>query len=529
MTHSCFTRVWSADRPGTLHPERSHPLVTPPALTGVCFSGGSTRAYAATLGHLRGLTETGLISRVGYISAVSGGAWAATPYTYYAGAAGSDAELLGPYQAPERLTVGALEALESHALGYAATRNFGRALAAAQGARGGTPDRVWSYAVGQMFLEPFGLTGRGHPGGFTLNDETAGEIYQRNPHLREATLRTTWSRSYRPYLLVHATLNWPADEPDAWPSQRVGFEYAPLGIGAAPALTLRWGTARVRVGGGFVEPFAFGGGPPRHDDPGAIVDVGPPDRILTLDDMVGASSAFSAPDRDPRSYPQADCWPVSRGDPESSPTSRQVFSDGGDLENYGLIALLRRGVRGVVVFINSLWPLTLDYDPTSWPEDLDVETPSRRRLDPCLAPLFGAPSSRFPHNRVFSEADYPGLVTGLQEAKRRGDTVMTVTTHTVQSNEWWALEGGHEVKVGWVYNDSVDRWSHRLPPAVQALVREGQGDDPTGPYARFPHYLTRGQNPGALIRLTAPQVNLLAQLSSWNVVTNRDALRRVLE
>ncbi len=529
MTQPCSTRVWATDRPGALYPERSHPSVTPPALTGVCFSGGSTRSYAATVGHLRGLTESGLISRVGYISAVSGGAWAATPYTYYAGAAGSDVELLGRHQEPESMSAAALDVVESHQLGYAATRDLGRAIVVAQSGGGVTPDRVWSNAVGQMFLEPFGLDDPAHPTGFTLNDDTAREIYQRNPHLRDTALRTTWSRSHRAYLLVHSTLNWPPDTPDDWPSQRVGFEYAPLGVGASASHTFRSGTDRVRVGGGFVEPFAFGGGPPRGDELGGIVDVGQPDRILTLADMVGASSAFTAPDRDPRSYPHADVWPVSRGDAEPTVSSRQVFTDGGDIENYGLIALLRRGVRGAVVFINSLWPLSLDYDPTSWPEDLDMVAPSQRQLDPFLAPLFGAPSSRFPHNRVFPKADYPGVVTGLQEAKRRGDSVMTVTTHTVESSEWWGLEGGQEVTVCWVYGDRVDRWRDRLPPELRASVREAQAGDPAGPFARFPHYLTRGQNPGALIRLTAPQVNLLAHLSSWNVVTNRDTLRTVLE
>ena len=460
---------------------------------------------------------------------MSGGAWAATPYTYYAGDAVTDQQLLGRHEEPESLSTDALDTIESHGLGYAATRDFGQALLAAQSAPDLTPDRVWSHAVGQMFLEPFGLFDPARPAGFTLNDDTAGDIYQRNARLRDAVLRTTWSRSHRPYLLVHSSLNWPPDDPDAWPSQRVGFEYAPLGIGAFAAHTLQSGRGHVRVGGGFVEPFAFGGGPPRREAAADVVEVGQPNRIFTLADMIGASSAFSAPDRDPRSYPQADCWPVSRAGAQPVSSSRQLFTDGGDIENYGLIALLRRGVRGAVVFIDSLWPLMLDYDPTSWPEDLDLAAPSRRRLDPFLAPLFAAPSSRFPHNRVFSEADYPAVVTGLQEAKRRGDTVMTVTTHTVESNEWWGLGGGHEVTVCWIYNERVDRWTDRLPRALQLLVREGQAEDPTGPFARLPHYLTRGQNPGALIRLTSPQVNLLAHLSSWNVVTNRDTLRTILE
>ena len=78
-----------------------------------------------------------------------------------------------------------------------------------------------------------------------------------------------------------------------------------------------------------------------------------------------------------------------------------ALTDGGDLENYGLIALLRRGVRALVVCINTLWPLDLAFDPDDWPADLGDAGPRRRALDPFLAPLFGARDPRFPHNQVF--------------------------------------------------------------------------------------------------------------------------------
>ena len=509
------------------YPERAHPSVEPPALTGICCSGGSTRSYAATLGHLRGLTETGLISRVGYLSAVSGGAWAAVPYTYYAGDLTADKDLLGAHREPEHLSLDRLDRLDPRSLWHAATLDFGKALAAAQHA--GVPsERVWIRAVAQTFLAPFGLFDAAHPAGFTLNARTEREIRERNPTLDGVELQTTWGRSHRPYLLVHSTLNWPPDEPDVVRSERVGFEYSPLGVGCPAIHTWKSaGGSLTTVGGGFVEPFAFGGAPPENGIEADVAEVSRPDHVFSLADAIGASSAFSTADRDLRRYPHALCWPVGCSDDGERVASRHVFTDGGDLENYGLIALLCRGVRALVVFVNSFWPLALDYDPTPWPEDLDVVAPSRRRLDPFLAPLFGAPSARFPNNHVFEAADYPALVTALQSAKRRGGTVVAARTHRVQTNEWWSLEGGHDVTVCWVYNDQVEQWTDRLPDSLKTMVREGQMAG-TGPFSHFPHYLTRGQNPGALIRLTPRQVNLLADLSSWNVVANHDTLRDVL-
>lgn len=55
---------------------------------GVCFSGGGSRALSATMGQLRGLSQaldskkTPWIDRVGTISAVSGGCWTSSLYTF---------------------------------------------------------------------------------------------------------------------------------------------------------------------------------------------------------------------------------------------------------------------------------------------------------------------------------------------------------------------------------------------------------------------------------------------------------------
>ena len=60
---------------------------------GIAFSGGGTRSASATVGQLRGLEQNGWLSRVRYMTAVSGGSWAAVPYTYSRNA--SLVELLG--------------------------------------------------------------------------------------------------------------------------------------------------------------------------------------------------------------------------------------------------------------------------------------------------------------------------------------------------------------------------------------------------------------------------------------------------
>ena len=78
--------------------------------TGVCFSGGGTRALSATMGQLRGLQALNLINSVDYISCVSGGSWASALYTYYKSNPNgkgpiTDADFLGPVVPPHDIVV----------------------------------------------------------------------------------------------------------------------------------------------------------------------------------------------------------------------------------------------------------------------------------------------------------------------------------------------------------------------------------------------------------------------------------------
>ena len=527
-------RVWLTDGPKAVYPEQTPQVAISPRSTGVCFSGGGTRSYTATVGQLRGLTAAGLIGQVGYLSAVSGGAWAAAPYTYYPAGSpsgdgvASDVDILGIHLDPEGLSMEALSQLEPQSLGFAATGDFSQALTQAREDPRVDQDDVWTRAVGRTFLSPYDLYDPDHPVSFTLSDSTAAEIRDRHPSLQGLRLHTVRDAAYRPYLIVHSALNWPGDESDLTRVNLVGFEYSPLGVGSAARVTLQSDRHPPHiVGGGFVEPFAFGSDRAQSTpDADGLVTLTLPPEPFTLADAIGASSAFSTAERDLRMYPHARYWPPGGA---GRPACSEVFTDGGDIENYGLISLLRRQVKAVVVFINSMWPVSLDHDPSNGPRDLDDSPPVRREVDPFLAPLFGAPSAQFPHNRVFPEADYAMVVRGLQAAKRRGETVMTISHHLVQSNPWWGIEGGSEVSVCWCYNEQVDYWERRLPDGLRRLVHEGRAPQPVGPFAHFPHYRTRAQNPGTLVKLTSAQVNLLAHLSCWNVVQKRDALREFFD
>ena len=324
----------------------------------------------------------------------------------------------------------------------------------------------------------------------------------------------------------HSTLAWPPEVLALEQSTRVPFEHGPLASGAPTAHARPGGgDAGEPVGGGYVESFAMGG-TVAASSPGAdgLLAVSLPERPFGLADAVGATSAFRSGDRGAETYARVPVWPGG----ERTSTPGVALTDGGDLENYGLVALLRRGVRALVVCINTLWPLDLAFDPEGWPDDLGEASSGRRALDPFLAPLFGAPDPRFPHNQVFPRADFAEVVGRLQAARRTGGPVVALTSHEVQANPHWGLEGGGVARVCWVYNDQVPAWESQLPAAVGDQIQAGRAATPAGPYRHFPHYLTRGQNPGALVALTAEQSNLLAHLTCWNLVESRELVARCL-
>jgi len=509
------SRVWPNTDSGLVFPECQDGRPS----TGVCFSGGGTRSYAATIGQLRGLAEIGLLERIGYVSAVSGGAWAATAHAYYAGPGQTNDEILGAVIRPEELDAAALSRLSESELGIAATRDFRQTLMSLHQSPAVAADRIWVQAVGETFLSPFGLFEADRPQAFTLDSVSSEEIRIRNPAI--GPLHEVRKGREAPYLITHATLNWPSDSDTA--ARKVGFEYSPLYCGSPVLHHLESNGQSVSVGGGLVESCAFGCEPPLApiDADGRItVEQTQP---FTLADVIGATSAFRTADRENRFYPHAQCWPVTT---DAGPGGRYLFSDGGDLENFGIISLLRRKVRSIVVFVNTVWPLSLTVDPNAgWPVDPAAEA---RVMDPFIAPLFGAPNPSFPNNRVFVEGDFLLLHRTLQEAKRRRSVVAATMTHQVQENTWWGIAGGWDVRVCWVYNERVPEWEARLPLETQRCIQGSLSAEDSGFLDNFPHYRTQGQNPGALIRLTPTQVNLLSHLGCWAVMRQTDQLNDLL-
>ncbi len=532
-------RVWINDGKSYKYAEQAPGVLPETPNTGVCFSGGGTRSLSATMGQLRGLNELGLIDRIRYISCVSGGSWASTAFTYYNTGSADDHEFLGPVTEPKNITMKGLGELKEGCLGYTATKNL-RHVLFDKLTDGAPEDRAWIDTIGEVFFGQFGLYDPISPGYFSLNDETVTKIKSQNPSLQNATFHTVRTAAPRPFLVINASLIGPVALSPFRKESVVSFQYTPLYVGNPYALKVTYRPEDGRseetylTGGGFVEPFAFGGPAPVSAPSGKSVNLPQPEKPYNLADASGTSSAAYAGFVEQRHLlrlfskasglsPEVPYWPV--GGFSGQRTVNFAFGDGGVLENYGLISLLQRRVETIVVFINTPTPLSME-------EDLE-KLAEGKGIDANLPPLFGHhvdSTGKFTgNNHVFDRSDFPKLVRGLQEAKRTGRAVMATTELKVHPNDWWGLEGGQSVRICWHYLDRVRTWESQLSSEIQREIERGNHAWLFhGPFRKFPNYSTVDENGLHLVELTPEQVNLLADLSCWNITSNANTFRDLL-
>ena len=547
--------------------------------TGVCFSGGGTRALSAAMGQLRALTKLKLIGQIDYISCVSGGSWAGSLYTYYnTGPTGGDAQFLGPVVEPQNIATGdspgQLGYIDPYCLGWTATRNI--VLAFLETYRKYPKHEIWEKLVGGVYLSKFGLFPTGPsgltgysgvsnpPGYFTLTGATEHTIKQRNPPLTgdhfNLVRRGDDGVTRRPYLIVNACLEGIAEKLGS--ENLVTFQYTPLYSGSPLAKTVSYPAASkadgpsvpddpdaradttLLVGGGFIESFAFGGRAPSRPASKDNYVTGPaPPEPFDLASAVGTSSSAFAnaiAGLGEIVAPEEDYFPITGAGGQT--TTKMTFGDGGLLENNGMLALLQRQVKKLVVFVNTGWPVNTSYDPSNPPNTGEVHD-----IDYSVPPLFGYPYKSVNegiymlHNQVFCQKEWAPFVKELQNIKKQPNNQPLILHKKLEvlRNDWWGIRGSDrveycqqgktgpdswQVEILWVFLDKVGAWETQLGKGIQDLINEGA----QGPFPEFPNYATIGENPADIVQLTFEQVNLLADLTCWCVTSNESTFRSFL-
>ena len=244
---------------------------------------------------------------------------------------------------------------------------------------------------------------------------------------------------------------------------------------------------------------------------------------------VESAAGFTFPNPDDL-IPQYPSWPVADGAPNPKPN---IYADGGSLENTGLASLLAYGdIGSAIVCINSETAMVqgnagISNGQGGWLTGTTVI------VDDAVPPLFGyqpyddtqgyvpyspgkvTPQNQlFGQNQVFASTEFAGFLSGLWEAAGSAapatQPAIFSQSLTVQGNTWFGVAAGSApITIVWVYLNYASDWGalfDKNPPVQQIIDAEISAN-------QFPHYDTFST------QLSATQINLLAHLASWSVVT----------
>lgn len=471
---------------------------------GLAFSGGGTRSATVTLGALRGLRDNGWLDQFGYMAAVSGGAWAALPYAY---SPQPDATILGTHKrcettgtdkkaevscgtpgpigeaiAKSSLLRCGLEYLFDNKYLPAAVRDLPSALGFKCGSAG-TRDGAFAKILGHVFLNEDVCGG--------CHGDVLGAVKPSYPS--------------RPYLILGGT----AVEQNAnWESPRlIPVEITQDYVG----IRQRHG----HLGASYVDAWAYGRRPIAISRTTAtyLRDDAP---VMTLENALAVTG--SAPylatllSRRPAMAFASGFFPrfgvPSVGDAGSLAwTAELPHGDGGFSDNLGVLPLLARGVKRLLVFVNA-----------------NDRAEKNDALASLFHPIDGVSANGDRSNNVVFKADeYQKLLSDLHRAAANGPAVACYAKREVLSNRHYNVRASKEgVSICWVYNDRNVPWLNQQAEGVRKALSQKSAtrkDENAGSDVgdRFPWYRTFGENIPYVVDLNGSQVAALSALAYWTV------------
>lgn len=150
---------------------------------------------------------------------------------------------------------------------------------------------------------------------------------------------------------------------------RVLVQFTPLYTGNPFALTLTENhlfhkPTNQDTGGGVLDSYAFGSSGP-NAGAGESLEMPEPTTPFSIWHASGISSTaygydFAKYHMIEGYIPKMNYWAVTNSGESTRKANMQYFTDGGNLENNGIMAILQRKVEKIVVFVNSETPISKD-------------------------------------------------------------------------------------------------------------------------------------------------------------------------
>jgi Patatin-like phospholipase len=234
------------------------------ANVGLCFSGGGSRSFEATLGYLKGLLDADLLKHVRYISSVSGGSWANTVFSYHDESIVTLRELLCQWTPPEKLTKSKLNHISPKcARGYPVRSDLIANVLKELLIKQTEPSDIWVRAIHETFLKPAGIGIRDLP---AWSRDDVSRTLARNPHLlNDIEFRPPCSAKINcdmPFPIINTAMLGPIEAAPfgLFTRRYVMMECTPMYTGFPKVQNVTYPTTRkVQLSlGGLIENLGFG-------------------------------------------------------------------------------------------------------------------------------------------------------------------------------------------------------------------------------------------------------------------------------
>ena len=506
---------------------------------GIAFSGGGSRSASATIGQLRALESLNLLDKVKYISCVSGGSWAATSYIY--SPYQSNPSFLGKSYKPSELTLKRLKKIDKATLPYAPShahvfRKFFKHFFALRG------DEIFSFLLHDVYFKRLGLKKRNR---FMAYDEMHTRLIldrQTAHNNLDIDDFTHVHNTKKPFLIVNGTVIGGIRN-----SKGLGqghIEFTPLYSGQSSYHK----NSKHPIGGGYIETFGLDSRLTKNQNEKGILAKAKlkkrKSRFTPTDAMAISGSAPSTYlyRKSPKvlanlGLPEINLWSVYQFNHPKFNLKKQslefALGDGGNSENLGIIALLKRKVDRIIVFANSK-------------QRLCPQPNNEILIDAAITKLFGEFNNFediYPHTigiQLFSNEN--GELQELKDSlfrKREGKAPLVfmqkLKIHENPEYGVYVSENYNEVEILWVYNDNLEVYRDYLPLEVQKALIDGKfdtngwgyrGRDECDTRGKFPFLSTALNNKKLkIIDYTNEQVNFLSNLSEWVILDKKEMVK----
>lgn len=517
---------------------------------GIAFSGGGPRSASLTTGQLRALNKLGLLDKVKYISAVSGGAWASICYSYYP--KDNINTLLGNYKKPQELRVQTLKKQYNGDLVKSISNAyiFNKYVKYAEQFKG---DEIYANILSEIYLAPIGLGQNKYVG---YNSITIDSLINRNLNKKHLTKEDFYTyKNDKPYLIVNGTVIGKLFR--SWRLPSMHLEMTPLYTG----VTYYNEFYKRKIGGGYIETFAIDNKFIRKEDINHLIFKKRKNKF-SLGDMMAITG--NAPGTWANRLRIGSFWGLPEirfiSIPEtlkqkngSKKIKNKEFpvADGGNMENLGLIPLLKRNVKKIVVFLNSKQVIDLIEDENgdeiiridnALKRVFGVEIKDKKSINSIASEILGNKAwiSNLYFNILDKDAkkkfiiytnllknennEYLKLAKELYKKKTEGKPLIYKGIYKVNKNPDYGIfpikDKTDEVQITWVYNDGFEKkYLKKLKPEVKSFYYNKGFNSGN---SKFPHLPTFGtSSKGRAIGYETEWTNLLSHFSSWVVMDNR--------